>query len=172
MRTIDFIQLLELTPKMPILVEHLPGLFIPKGFSITQITQEDSNAGHTKIQIHLSDEKLGMNSISTDEFHTYLMDFLTEIPDFRSSQITVVYGNQEFRETELDVTEIEVYQRTFTIKLFSTNNLKKAKERRENASHKDFEPKRKKNFTAIFNGFTFPVTLGLNWNISWLQISK
>ncbi|WP_200977482.1 hypothetical protein [Echinicola sp. 20G] len=157
---------------MPIKIEHLPGLFIPKGFTIRQIILEDSTPGNAKIQIHLSEEKLGINNISTDDLHTNLMDFLTKVPEFQNSEITVIYGNKEFKETELDVTEIEVYQKTFTIKLFSTNNLKKAKERRKNASQKDFEPKRKKNFAAIFNGFTFPVTLGLNWNISWLQISK
>ncbi|AWW32481.1 hypothetical protein DN752_21315 [Echinicola strongylocentroti] len=164
MKAKDFIQLLQLTPKMPIKVEYLPGLFITEGFSISKIVLKQNN----RIQVYLSENNPADNSIQTDELHHKLLSSMDHPALQGNAEITMIYGNQEIGETELDITEVEVFQRTFTVKLFSLNNLKKAKERQHRQHKEQFEQKGKRFFFTAIKNFLFPQPLVLKWNLAKL----
>ncbi|WP_157492828.1 hypothetical protein [Echinicola pacifica] len=163
MLTRDFIQLLQLTPKMPVKVEYLPGLYTPDSVFVEKVTTADGDDGAVHIQVTLAEGPYRSNLVTNDIFDQILQD----IPDMAilpSSIVTVIYGNAEFGNTELDINEIEVFQGNFTLKLYSTNNLINANRRKEKVRSKTVEPKSKRHFFSGLKNILFPTPLVLRWN--------
>ncbi|QDH80059.1 hypothetical protein FKX85_13865 [Echinicola soli] len=160
----DFIQLLKLTPKMPVKVEYLPGLFIHDGFAIAKVTVKKDKA----VQVHLTDNVASNNNVHTNDLLTPLIQSVGRAENVRDMEITVIYGNQEIERTELDINEVEVFQGIFTLKLYSLNNLDKAKARQERQQSEQFERKGKRFFFSAFRNFLFPQPLVLKWNLAKL----
>ncbi|AGA79170.1 hypothetical protein [Echinicola vietnamensis] len=164
MQAKDFIQLLKLTPKMPVKVEYLPGLFTDGGFTISKIAFKKNEA----VQVYLSDNKTPGHLPHTEELKTLLIQSVGETEELGNMEIRVIYGNQDIESTELDITEVEVFQGTFTLKLYSLNNLTKAKARQEKQQKEQMAQKGKRFFFHAVRNFLFPQPLVLKWNLAKL----
>jgi len=172
MRTKDFIQLLELTPKMPVKVEYLPGLFVQEGFVVTKIDKVKDDASDLVFyQVHLSDQRTKDQQLQTTELFKAFQKYI-DPEKISEEEIRIVYGNKDFQRSALDITEIEVHHRNFTLKLFLSNNLKMAKEK--DALDKKENPirKRKKRFSSMLKKLLIPLPLRVSWNIPWVQCYK
>ncbi|GAB3647809.1 hypothetical protein GCM10028791_10510 [Echinicola sediminis] len=172
MRTTDFIQLLELAPNKPIKVEYLPGMFVQSNFGLITIDSVKDGATQKIIhQIHLNDAKSGQSEMkTTDLFKAFGQS--TDLENLSDEEVRVVYGNKDFKKTALDICEVEVFQGNFTLKLFSTNNLKKAKERNPEVTKDDLKKSPKKRFSSLLKKLFSPIPLGLSWETAKLQLLK
>ncbi|GGF29135.1 hypothetical protein GCM10011339_16750 [Echinicola rosea] len=151
---------------MPVKVEYLPGLFTNDGFGISKIDFIKDQS----IRVYLSEsEKETSNPpLHTDDIQGHLTEAVGKVEDMGDIEITVIYGNQEIGTAELDITEIEIFQGTFTLKLYSLNNLTKSKARQEKQKKEEIPQKGKRFFFTAIRNFLFPQPLVLKWNMAKL----
>lgn len=120
MQTKDIIQLLEIAPQMPVKIEYLPGLTAKSCLNLgkVEIFKEDLT-GKKYIQIHVFEEGDPMCSLTTKDLFQALKEFLRQNANEETKEIRVVFGNQDFQKAALDIYEVEIYEKTFNLKLFT-----------------------------------------------------
>ncbi len=177
MQTNDFIQLLELSPHTPLAVEYLPGMFANKGFEVVSIQhvslddiQEDGFTNKNKVEVHLHIRE-NSNGSSKPLFTKELLAIFSaneeDVNYYQNTEIKVKFGNQDFQTAILDITEVELFQKTFTLKLFFTNQV--PKDWKKSNHNKTEEKKKKKHpFSSFLQKLTFSGFQTPKWSPQWL----
>ncbi len=134
MKTQDFIQLLELTPNLPLKVEYLPGKYTDNGFEVVSVrcislNEMPDNGNNNNIQrethLHIR-ESINKKPLFTTELLSIFLKMGEGENYYNGTSIKIKFENQELQASILDITEVELFQKTFTVKLFFTNHVPKA----------------------------------------------
>ncbi|MDN3670961.1 hypothetical protein QWY93_16720 [Echinicola jeungdonensis] len=124
MQTADLIQLLELTPNLQLKLEYLPASFVQSGSkiqSVLSVSKENTISKEGK-ETHLVITENKTDMVIRNLFTKDVLKLLEESSVDPNSVVKIKYGNESFKTALLDISEIEVFDKAMTFKLFFTNN--------------------------------------------------
>ncbi len=160
MQTKDIIQLLGLAPQMPVKIEYLPGLTAKSCLNLGKIEFfKEDQTGKKYIQIHVFEEGDPICSLTTKDLFRALNEFLRQNPNDETNEIRVVFGNQSFQKSALDIYEVEIFEKTFNLKLFT---IKKRKPQNSTVRSVHSSKKPTNRIHTILKRIVYPIRLAFN----------